>query len=361
MGSTTVYSLTSNGSYIFAGGQANIYMSGNEGINWSITLPGQIGLSMTSGGSFVFAGSNGGSGLWVSSNYGNNWSQTQLTQEFMYALAKNGTNIFAGTSHGVFFSSNNGTNWSQTTLNNYYVYSLVVSGTYVIAGTSGNGIFVSMNSGITWSQSGMSNNTVYSLCLKLNNFFAGTNSGVFISTDFGQSWIPTSLTGSIYSLLAAGTNLFAGSDGIFLSTDEGVTWIPKNQGIGTNTVNSLCSSGTYIFAGTVSNSVYRRSLSEIIGVSKTDIEIPQKYSLEQNYPNPFNQLTIIKFQLPIKSNVVLKIFDILGREVVMLVNESLQSGTYEVKFDAGGLTSGIYFYQFRAGNIIKTKKMILKK
>jgi len=89
--------------------------------------------------------------------------------------------------------------------------------------------------------------------------------------------------------------------------------------------------------------------------------IPAKYYLSDNYPNPFNPTTSIKYSLPEQQFVSLKIFDILGKEVASLVNENKSAGNYEVNFDASNLSSGVYFYQFRAGNFTETKKMLLMK
>ena len=89
--------------------------------------------------------------------------------------------------------------------------------------------------------------------------------------------------------------------------------------------------------------------------------IPNEYTLAQNYPNPFNPTTTIQFALPTGSQVVLKIYNLLGREVATLVNEELQSGKYKVDFEANDLPSGVYFYQIRAGGFSKTKKLTLLK
>jgi hypothetical protein len=86
---------------------------------------------------------------------------------------------------------------------------------------------------------------------------------------------------------------------------------------------------------------------------------PKSYELIQNYPNPFNPSTTIHYSIPKLSFVSLKIYDVLGSEISTLVNEEKQAGTYEVKFDAGGLSSGVYFYQLNAGDFEETKKMIL--
>jgi hypothetical protein len=95
----------------------------------------------------------------------------------------------------------------------------------------------------------------------------------------------------------------------------------------------------------------------------TDVEdeqqLPTEFALMQNYPNPFNPSTVISYQLPVSSNVTLKVYDILGNEVATFVNEEKPAGSYEVKFDASGLSSGIYFYKLQAGSLVETKKMIL--
>jgi hypothetical protein len=83
--------------------------------------------------------------------------------------------------------------------------------------------------------------------------------------------------------------------------------------------------------------------------------------LSQNYPNPFNPSTKIKYSVPNSSQVVIKIFDILGNEIETLVNEEKPAGTYEVTWYAEQLPSGVYFYQLRAGSFVQTKKMLLLK
>jgi len=91
------------------------------------------------------------------------------------------------------------------------------------------------------------------------------------------------------------------------------------------------------------------------------VEIPTKFTLKQNYPNPFNSTTIIKYSIPSKSNVTLKVYDILGREVETLVNETKSPGNYTIQFNAGKLASGTYIYTMRAGNFVQSKKLILLK
>ncbi len=87
----------------------------------------------------------------------------------------------------------------------------------------------------------------------------------------------------------------------------------------------------------------------------------KNYNLYQNYPNPFNPITVIRYDIPSASFVTLKVYDILGREVAQLVNEEKLPGKYQVTFNASKFSSGIYFYRMKAGNFIKTNKLLLLK
>lgn len=97
----------------------------------------------------------------------------------------------------------------------------------------------------------------------------------------------------------------------------------------------------------------------------TDIKklngLPTEYSLGQNYPNPFNPSTKIRFGLPQTVFTKLTVFDILGKEVKILINKELSAGFHEIRFDAGSLSNGVYLYKIQAGNFIDTKKLVLLK
>jgi hypothetical protein len=117
-------------------------------------------------------------------------------------------------------------------------------------------------------------------------------------------------------------------------------------------VGSIVSSGTFQI-GTPSS-------------VEADVDLPKEFSLDQNYPNPFNPTTKIRFSVPQdvrseKQNVSLKIYDILGNEIVTLVNEQKAPGFYEIDLNASSFASGVYFYKIQAGSFSDTKKMILLK
>ena len=115
---------------------------------------------------------------------------------------------------------------------------------------------------------------------------------------------------------------------------------------------------------TVFNSIISKSLeffNTIVNV-ENEIEIPQKFELAQNYPNPFNPNTSIEYSVPSNEYVSLKVYDILGNEIVTLVNEQKEAGNYEVNFDAGNLSSGVYLYRLKttSGSVITKKLLLLK-
>jgi hypothetical protein len=93
------------------------------------------------------------------------------------------------------------------------------------------------------------------------------------------------------------------------------------------------------------------------------VDAPRQYALSQNYPNPFNPTTSINYQLPIGNSqlTVLKVYDVLGQEVVTLVNEVNPPGGYVVQWDASNVPSGLYFYRLMAGSFSETRKMVLVK
>jgi hypothetical protein len=121
------------------------------------------------------------------------------------------------------------------------------------------------------------------------------------------------------------------------------------------TNRSVAADGIYIDNIKIQN--YQDVLTGVSGNG----EVPNKFSLEQNYPNPFNPVTTIKYQLPKSGNVKLTIFDALGKIVKTLVNEDQPAGSYEMKFNASELSSGVYFYKIESGDFKDIKKMMLIK
>ncbi len=135
------------------------------------------------GATNIFAGTQNG-GVFLSTNNGKSWTlpSTRLSNEIVYALGVEGTNLFAATGDGVFLSTDNGTNWAATSLTNANVSALAISGTNIFAGTiytgvSNGGIFLSTDNGTSWSavNTGLTNTNISSLAVSETDLFAGTN------------------------------------------------------------------------------------------------------------------------------------------------------------------------------------------
>jgi hypothetical protein len=99
----------------------------------------------------------------------------------------------------------------------------------------------------------------------------------------------------------------------------------------------------------------------LIGINPSGSIIPVDYSLLQNYPNPFNPVTNFRFDIPVKGFVNIVIYDAIGREVDVLVNDEMPAGSYKVDWNAASYPSGVYFYRLSSGEFSETKKMVLVK
>lgn len=100
--------------------------------------------------------------------------------------------------------------------------------------------------------------------------------------------------------------------------------------------------------------------STVVDVNEDDM-LPIEFKLHQNYPNPFNPSTVIKYAIPERSYVLIKVYNIAGEELVTLVNVEKDQGWYELNFNPRGLSSGVYIFRMNAGNFVSTKKMMLIK
>jgi hypothetical protein len=130
---------------------------------------------------------------------------------------------------------------------------------------------------------------------------------------------------------------------------------------GNHYIQTLYINNNYIYAGTTGNDAWKRPIPDLVGITINNNTIPQKYSLNQNYPNPFNPKTVIGYDLPKAGYVKLTVFDLLGREVAVLVNGQQSAGTFRAEWDGSNNSSGIYYYKLTSGNFTQTNKMVLVK
>jgi len=106
---------------------------------------------------------------------------------------------------------------------------------------------------------------------------------------------------------------------------------------------------------------FKTAADSVVSVNEIDMNLPQEYSLDQNFPNPFNPTTTISFGLPEAGATTLKVYNIIGQEIAVLVNEDLQAGTYNVTFEATDMPSGLYLYRLQSKEFVSIKKMLLIK
>ena len=329
-------------------------------------------------GSNLFAGTYAG-GVFLSTDNGTSWTaiNSGLTNTNVRAFAVSGLNLFAGTSGGVFLSTNNGTSWTEVNsgLTDTYVFELAVSGLNLFTGTSG-GVFLSTNNGTSWTvvNSGLTNTAVLALAVSGSNLFAGTRGGGVWRRPLDEM-IPVELTSFAASVqenkvvlnwaTATETNNqgFEIERKLFGSNYEKIGYV---TGFGTTTeLKSYSFKDENITSGKYSYRLKQIDFDgtfEYSNVIEVEVDFtPKEYTLYQNYPNPFNPSTTISFSIPEGSFVTLKIYDMLGREVAILISEELSSGTYSQQWNAVGLAGGIYFYSLQAGSFVETMKLVLLK
>jgi concanavalin A-like lectin/glucanase superfamily protein/type IX secretion system substrate protein len=187
--------------------------------------------------------------------------------------------------------------------------------------------------------------------------------------------IPCPMPGTFtFHFVYDSVNVLIYRNGALISTNPRAINMPTGTGFRVGGYNNTASS----LSGKMDEfRIYRRALdtAEISATWNTDIggctgpvgignnnnQIPGSYELKQNFPNPFNPSTKIAYALPKSGNVSLVVFDLLGREVAVLVNGYKKAGSYDVDFNASALSSGVYFYRINAGEFKDTKKMLLIK
>jgi photosystem II stability/assembly factor-like uncharacterized protein len=395
MGNKWIYSFTANGTALYSCSyNTGVYRSTNYGNNWTAVNNGLTSLTvlyLESSGSNIFVGTGGTTpaGVFRSTDNGEYWAQLNGLYSFtIMGLTKIGNTVFAATNGaGVYSSTDNGDNWNPVNngLTDLYLRSLTSDGSNLYAGTYSGGVFSSANNGLNWASLGLAGVPIMEIAASSSNIFIGSSaSGVYRSTNNGVNWVQVNnglLNLSISSLLIFGQNIFSSTGGTtpygaYLSTNMGNNWNNVNQGFDTIPfVMTYFIQNNYIYAGT-NKGVWRRNLSEIVTGIKNEPElIPAQYKFHQNYPNPFNPVTTIKFDIPNKipsregwqpkvdgvGLVTLTIYDMLGREVAVLVNENLKPGSYSITWDASHYSSGVYFYKLVTEGFMDIRKMVLLK
>ena len=152
------------------------------------------------------------------------------------------------------------------------------------------------------------------------------------------------------------------TDGIPVCTATGSQTSPKITGLNTDGVIIIWTDTRNGFSNDDIYGQYVTSEGTLSSVEEyCSGIIPVQFILSQNYPNPFNPSTLIKYSVPIVTQVTIKVYDIIGNEIETLVDEEKAAGTYQLTYYAEQLPAGVYFYKVQAGNLVETKKMVLLK
>lgn len=352
---------------------STIYKSTDGGLNWSENAT----LNLSRINSIEF----------INSQYG-----------YVYGMGKSNTAIY--------FTNNGGDNWIQSPVDSFYITAIgdvsFANDTVGVA-NSFMEIIKTVDGGQNWFGlksfpiGGDGQRTPEAIKMLDENkiMMIGWEANVVaqgyieISKDGGLNW--EKYGNGKYFKWGIENNFILNEDSLWLTTNDGITYFTKDSGNNWEMLDVKLDEFCFT-SNTTSYGIYDKYILHtsdgwqtynILDSTITDIneksEITSTFKLLQNYPNPFNPSTTIKYSIPKRSNVMIKVFDLLGREVALLVNKEQAQGNYEVKFDGSVLTSGIYFYRLqvytqgrvytprrvytpgRADNYIETKKMLLMK
>jgi hypothetical protein len=370
----------------------SIYKSTDGGNNWTEVFSGGtaniLGLACDSSNN-VYA-CYGSSGLLKSTNGGANFTiipSSTFNSKTVSSVGcgKNGYVYVGCTVGGVFRSTDYGATFPDNPINTLTIVTLAAgrfNSNIIYAGASSGtppnyGFYRSTDAGLTFS-SDLNSVNIWGIAQKTNgNLYTITTSSGYPfdkSTNGGLNWTTVSnFSGAMRGLcMDLSENFYAaGNGGVWKSTNDGVSFTNFGMTFSSNQTISFQNKILVAASGTSNGGVWIYTDS-LLGVNSNNNSLPNNFVLYQNYPNPFNPITIIKFSIPPSKGARgmitrLVIYDVLGRETAILINEGLKPGTYQVEFNAENLPSGIYFYQLTIGNeqsaIVQsiTKKMVLIK
>lgn len=407
------------------GNFGEIYKTSNSGITWervknTFTYDSFYDLEFVNNNEGFLASI---AGIYQTTDGGSNWQKLQNLPNYVFLgidFPSPQYGYAASTNGAVYKTNNSGNSWIQILNTNVYFHKVHFydESFGIVSGENGK-VFKTIDGGEFWEEISIPFNITIFNCFVLNKnrFIVIGDSGYICHTnDGGMSWnyLQTQPDDNFKGIdfcndlngLIVGSSWSPYESLIYLTTDGGITWEKKNTtvqfgfeavdffslseaiAIGKEGAMSYTNDGGNnweIVDSEIGQTFYSLRVLDnhqavavgvlgmiakndnIVSVYQPEMPIiPKSVVLYQNYPNPFNPITTIRFQLPKPEHIKLHIFDILGRKVQTLIDERKEIGLYEVKWngtDDNGLqvSSGIYIYQLRVGNVIRNQKMLLLK
>ena len=347
--------------------------SSNSGDSWTKYLNSEVSCFATNPAGQIYAGT--GQGILSSTDNGDTWTilSNQIEGGVASLLVDSGDVMYGGSNSvipsnagGLYRSTDQGLNWTRIASPGPTIAPLaMLPNGYIYAG-AGFGLYRSTDRGTSW-QGLLMPTYVHSLAVEMNGtLYAGTwGAGLFFSSDYGDTWNKAGLAGLDVQCLFVSPDgaVYCGTQtqGAFVRHQADTSFTPLNSGLASQGVLSFAMDRSgYLYAGSYDAGVFR-SASPITGINRTTGAIPATFALYQNYPNPFNPTTTIRYEIPSNSLVVLKVYDILGRDVATVVNEKQAAGVKTVAFRASGLSSGVYVYRLQASEFAQSRMMLLLK
>lgn len=386
-----------------AGEQGTILKTTNYGVNWTtvLSVPGRWFNSVQMFNSNVIYGVGTYGMIYKSADGGNTWTDQSINgsdKHFRSVYVVSAIEAYAVGFAGTFYSTTDGgsTPWVQNTQIPWSMHSIAMSPNFSV---SGNGI-IAATDGYLYRRTGFSGTWnhinirqtlgVYDYLNSVvwlddnNAIVVGNNGRILKTSNAGASWtIKTSPTGNHLRAVEA-INFGAGEFVVIAVGDNGT--IIRSHGFAGTVGNSWTveSSNTtkHLYGVSLPSLAYGFTIGEKgqgdsppgpasyvnhnLTISTTTVTqinsvIPERFELKQNYPNPFNPITKIDFSVPKNEFVTIKIYDVSGREIFTLLNETKAAGNYSVSFNSQNLSSGIYFYMMRTNGFVQTRRMVLMK
>jgi len=370
-----VLEMLTDGDTVYAGTRDGLYRTKDDGDTWT---------KLTGGDDYAEYGWVWGIAiqdgqLFMSATYdhfharlfrrdGETWTRVDagLPEDiaFIFGLTTSGDNLLAGTDQGLYYSTDLGESWHPAIISpNSGVDEVSAAGNGTVYATLTNeGIFRSLDDGVHWNRSlQIPNFTGLSGCGNYG-FASDLTVGFWYTPDNGSGWYSVNLGGHAYDVkcIDGGLVLVAtGLEGehILISYDNGNNFETYTEGlIPSASAEEFSSTDRYMFAGMDHTGVWRRLRPDATAVEPGPVALGNADLW--NYPNPFTGQTRIHFEMPVRGDAKLTIYDVAGRRVRTLVNGDKSAGGHDIAFDGARLPAGVYLYELEAGGRTVTGKMV---